>query len=199
MVAHAFGGAFHTPDTIVNIQSKASDGRFITSYPSEIDAFTLKIVPVAGDEILIEDSADTLKKKKITVGSLLHVQIAKITIDHTQFQTAGLTKTNTLYSLPAGAILIGCRLKPSPAWLGGAISAYNLSIGYAGNNQDMMTEYDVMNLVIGDMEYAESQCFQSFDYNNAVSVTVTARSVTANLSASTQGVAVVELIYIPKA
>lgn len=122
----------------------------------------------------------------------------KITITHTEFQTAGLTFNKTLWALPAGAIVIGSRLKASATWQGGAIANYYLSIGISGALQQIMTEYDAMNIVIGNTEYAESFLFESFNYGASVDLKVAARSVGANLSASTQGTALVEIFYLPK-
>jgi hypothetical protein len=199
-VAHSFGGGLHIADTVANIQGKVSDGSLLTSKPSEISAFANKAVPIAADLLLIEDSASANAKKNITIGSLPYtVQTAKINISHVDFQTAALTKTNTLFSLPAGAIVIGIRLKASAIFTGPAISNYFLSVGISGGTGDLMQEYDTKTITPGDQEYAESHVFQSFDYNNAFNLTVTGRSVGANLSTSTGGAAVVEVIYIPKA
>lgn len=122
----------------------------------------------------------------------------KVNIDHTMFQTAGLSNSITLWPIPAGALCLGSRLKCGSAWLGGAITNYFLSLGVAGATQDLMTEYDAMNIVVSDTEYAEAFAFQSFNYNAAVNLVVTARSVGGNLSLSTQGVGVVEVFYLPK-
>jgi hypothetical protein len=68
--SHAIGGTAHSSDTIANIQSKVSDGSLITTAAGEINALTSKASPVANDLLVIEDSADTNKKKKITITSL---------------------------------------------------------------------------------------------------------------------------------
>ena len=69
-IAHTFGGGSHLADTVANTQTKLSDGSFITSKPGEIAAFAAKAVPTTSDLILIEDAADTNKKKSITIGTL---------------------------------------------------------------------------------------------------------------------------------
>lgn len=122
----------------------------------------------------------------------------EVILSHVDFQTAGLTKTNVLFSLPAGNIVLFTRLKSSVVFAGGAITNYYLALGITGGLQDLMTEYDAMNIVVGDQEYAESFAAQSFDYNNAVNLQVTARSVGANLSESLTGSAVVEIYHLSK-
>ena len=69
-IAHAFGGGSHLADTVANTQTKLSDGSFITSKPGEIAAIAAKAVPTTADYILIEDAADTNKKKSITIANL---------------------------------------------------------------------------------------------------------------------------------
>jgi len=68
--AHALAGALHSADTLANIQSKVSDGSLITSAAGEINALTSKASPIGADLLVIEDSADTNKKKKATINSL---------------------------------------------------------------------------------------------------------------------------------
>lgn len=68
--SHAFGGSYHAADTVANIQTKVSDGSFITSKPGEIAALTAKASPVGADLLMIEDSADSNKKKKIISSNL---------------------------------------------------------------------------------------------------------------------------------
>ena len=68
---HALGSALHTADTIVNIQSKVSDGKFITSAKAEISTLPAKASPVPGDLAIIEDSEDSSKKKQVTLSAVL--------------------------------------------------------------------------------------------------------------------------------
>jgi hypothetical protein len=68
--AHAIAGALHTADTLANIQSKVSDGSLITSAAGEINALAAKTTPTASDIVIIEDAADSFKKKKCTFNSL---------------------------------------------------------------------------------------------------------------------------------
>jgi len=133
-----------------------------------------------------------------TVPTSTFLKKTEITIQHTDFQVAGLTDSNTLYALPAGAIVLFIRLKPSVIFTGGAITSYFLMIGITGTLQDLMTEYDARNIVVGDQEYAEAFSAQSFNFNAATNLIVSARSVGANLNASVSGTALVEIYYIDK-
>ena len=154
-----------------------------------------------------------MKNKQISVGgpgrrgwggssaplpSSTYLKKEEITIQHTDFQGAFLTKSNTLYNLPAGAIVLFIRLKPSVIFTGGAITNYFLFIGIAGKLQDLMTEYEARNIVVGNQEYAEAFSAQSFDFNNTTALQISARSVGANLAASVSGTALIEIYYIDK-
>lgn len=67
---HDIGGIRHAADTIAHIQTKVSDGSLITTAAGEISALTAKGVPTTADLLIIEDVADTNKKKKITIANL---------------------------------------------------------------------------------------------------------------------------------
>lgn len=69
--AHAIGGALHTADTLANLKTKISaPDILITSQAAEISTIAAKATPTAADILLIEDAADSNKKKKITIGNL---------------------------------------------------------------------------------------------------------------------------------
>lgn len=68
---HALGSAQHSADTIANIQTKVSDGFFITSAAAEITGLDAKASPVPGDAVMIEDSEDSDKKKKVALSGIL--------------------------------------------------------------------------------------------------------------------------------
>jgi len=135
-----------------------------------------------------------------TIAPILSTYYKKteVTLLHAQLQDASLTKSITLFALPAGAIVLFIRLKHSVIFTGPAITAYYLMIGIAGGIQDLMTEYDVMGSAVSNTEYAESFSAQSFDFNNPVNLLISARSVGANLNTSTAGTALIEIYYIDK-
>ena len=198
--AHAFAGALHSNDTITNVNTKLTDGSLITTKAGEIDALTVKAVPTTSDELIIEDAAAAMAKKKITIGTMPYqLRVAKVPIAYTDLTAGALSNSITLWSVPAGCMIIGTRLKVGTLFSGGAISAYYLSIGVAAATQDLMGEYESHGITVADDEYAEAQAFQSFNYNSAANILITGRSVGANLSAATQGACLVEVFYIPKA
>lgn len=118
----------------------------------------------------------------------------KFTLSHTQLQAAALTNSITLYALPAGCIIHGAKLKHSVTFDGPAITEYHLSLGFAGETQALLIEYDVESIAVGSNNFAISQTFDSRDHNDVVNVLVTGRSVGANLNTSTQGTAEVWLL-----
>lgn len=72
LTAHAIGGVLHTASSVTDIKTKVSGPDFlITSQASEFTGLTVKAAPVRADVVIIEDSADTNKKKSAEVGDLV--------------------------------------------------------------------------------------------------------------------------------
>lgn len=72
---HAIGGALHTADTLANLKTKISaPDILITSQAAEISTLTTKATPAGADLLIIEDSADTNKKKKVLISTLPHTE-----------------------------------------------------------------------------------------------------------------------------
>ena len=115
--------------------------------------------------------------------------LAPITITHVQFQTAALTNTSIVYSLPAGGIIHGVKLKHSVTFDGPAITEYWLSLGFAGESQALLIEYDVESTAVANDNFAISQVFDSRNHAAATNVIMTARSVGNLLNTSQQGTA----------
>ncbi len=101
--SHALGTA-HSADTLANLNAKISDATLDDSgdsrtddnavhdnVQSEISVVALKATPVSGDLLLIEDSADSNNKKRITVGTL---------------PTGGSGEANTASNQGAGSSLV---------------------------------------------------------------------------------------------
>jgi hypothetical protein len=61
--AHSFGGASHTADSIANVQTKLSSGKFITTDPSEIITIAENTTPAYNDYLLTEENIGGAKKK----------------------------------------------------------------------------------------------------------------------------------------
>lgn len=117
----------------------------------------------------------------------------KLSVVHTQFQTAGLTQNISLYSLPAGGLIHGVKLKQSIAFAGVGITGYFLSLGFVGALDDLLIEYSVTPAVANDV-FAISQTFDSRNHGAAVDVRIAARSTGANLDQSTAGAADIWLL-----
>jgi len=116
------------------------------------------------------------------------------TITHIQFQAAALTNDISLYALPRGGIIHGVKLKHSVLWDGPGITEYWLSVGFVGDLQALLIEYDVESTPVGNTEFAISQTFDSRNHGATTDIRVGARAVGANLNASTQGTAQVWLL-----
>jgi len=117
----------------------------------------------------------------------------KFSVTHTQFQTAGLTQNILLYSLPAGGLIHGVKLKNTIAFAGAGITDYFLSLGFVGALDDLLIEYSVTPAPAAD-SFAIAQTFDSRNHSAAVDVRIAARSTGANLSASTAGAADIWLL-----
>lgn len=122
-------------------------------------------------------------------GGMVPAWISPITFTHTQLQAAALTNSLLVYSLPAGGIIHGVKLKHSITFDGPAITEYWVSVGFAGDLQALLIEYDVESTPVGNDQFAISQTFDSRNHAAATSIFVGARSVGANLNTSTQGTA----------
>jgi hypothetical protein len=74
LTAHAIGGPLHTSSTVTDIKTKvAGPDVLITSQASEFSSAPIiaKGAPLRADVILLEDSADTQKKKSAEIGNLV--------------------------------------------------------------------------------------------------------------------------------
>ena len=112
----------------------------------------------------------------------------KFSITHIDLQAAALGNDIELYSMPAGGLIHGAKLKQSIAFAGAGITAYDLSIGFAAGLESIMPLYDVTAAPANDV-FAIAQDFDSRNHGAAVSVKVAAVSVGANLDQSTAGAA----------
>lgn len=124
------------------------------------------------------------------------VQSVKVTITHTQLQAAALSNNIQLFSLPAGAIFAGVKMKHSVAFGGGAIASYRLSVGVVGLLEKYMPLSDVF-AAPAATDIKTAFPFSAENQSAAVSVRVQAVSTGANLNASTGGSADFWIFYAP--
>jgi hypothetical protein len=69
--AHPLAGSLHTASTVTDLKTKISGTDIlITSQQGEVSTLAVKATPVSSDILLIEDSADSNKKKQITISTL---------------------------------------------------------------------------------------------------------------------------------
>lgn len=70
--AHAFAGSLHSNDTVTNMKTKLTGDadRILSSQAGEISLYTSKAAPTTSDLLVIEDAADSNKKKQITIATL---------------------------------------------------------------------------------------------------------------------------------
>lgn len=113
----------------------------------------------------------------------------KFSVTHTQLQAAALTNSITLFSLEAGGVIHGVKLKHSVVFDGPGITDYFLSLGIAGATADLLNEYDVENTPVANDNFALSSVLDTYNHGATTAILLTARSVGANLDASTSGAA----------
>lgn len=71
LTVHAIGGPLHSASTVTDIKTKVSGPDFLlTSQAAEISTMTVKATPAETDIVVIEDSADSYKKKKALLSTI---------------------------------------------------------------------------------------------------------------------------------
>lgn len=134
----------------------------------------------------------------MAIGGLTKVR--KITITHTQLQTAGLTNNITLLTLAPREMVKSITLRHSTAFAGPSIASYTLSVGIAGTLTKYLAAKDVFTAVTDTLFYGALAAANSVEsYANPVALKIAAVAVGANLSVSTAGVVEVwvETIQLP--
>lgn len=102
------------------------------------------------------------------------------------FSTAATTLSINLFVLPAGADIHEMKMKHSTSFLGGAITAYTISVGIAGTVAKYAAAFDVFQAVSGTA-FQLSHSVGSESHTATTQIIATATSTTANLNAATQG------------
>lgn len=110
----------------------------------------------------------------------------KYTVTYAQLAAAALTNNVTLLTLPVGGIIHAVKIKHSVAFTGGAISAYSVSLGIAGNTAKYASAFDIFQAVAADT-FQLSQVLASESHTATTAILLSAISVGANLSAATAG------------
>jgi len=110
----------------------------------------------------------------------------KYTISHTALQTASVTNTIDLATLPLKTVLHQIMIKQSTAFAGSSITAYTLSVGITGSLQKYSASYDVFQS-ISDTARSITQIEDVPSFSSSTTLKLTATSTGANLNSSTTG------------
>ena len=110
----------------------------------------------------------------------------KFTKTFTTLSAAATTNDIELFSLPAGGVVHAVKIKHSAAFTGGAISAYTVSVGIAGN----LVKYSAAQNVFqapGNTVFLLTATTGTENHGAATSIRLAATSTGANLNAATAG------------
>lgn len=112
----------------------------------------------------------------------------KTTKTYTDFSTAALTNSISLgITLLPQQVLRGVVIKHSAAFSGPGITGYNVSLGLSGNNAKYASAFDVYQAASATTSQSSLDMFVE-NFSTFTTVTVTATSIGANLSAATAGI-----------
>lgn len=142
----------------------------------EIEAGHMNILRDAG--IALEDQVTSLTAKAGVW--------TKYTVGYAALQTAALTNTVELLSLPAKGVLEAIIMKHSTAFAGTSITDVKLSVGTVSEADRFLESFDV-DSAVADGNFAESVMAELLSFSGATSVKLKATAVGANLSALSAG------------
>ena len=146
---------------------------------------------LTGSERLVGDQG--LVTKNVTpvqiASFILSPQWVKVasSLTYAGFATPALNQSIPLFTLLAGGVIHGIKIKHGAPFKGGALSAYTLSVGIASIPDKYASAFNVFQAV-GSNVIQISQTFGTEDNVLTTSILVTARSVGGNLDAATTGV-----------
>jgi hypothetical protein len=110
----------------------------------------------------------------------------KFTVDYTDLAAAALTNDIEVYSLVAGEIIHGVKIKHSTAFSGGTITDYTVSIGIAGDLVKYASAFDVFQAV-DNQTFQLSSTFGSENHGAATSIRIAAVAIGDDLDQATDG------------
>lgn len=147
-----------------------------------VDTFHASSTPTANNLLPLDANA-LMPAAALPVSTL---KWTKYTVAYTALSTAATTNNITLFTLPAGGIIHGVKIKHSTSFTGGAISAYTLSVGITGTLAKYATAYDVFQATASNT-FQLSNILGSEDHTSTTAIKVAATSTGANLNAATAG------------
>lgn len=108
-------------------------------------------------------------------------------VSYTAFSTAATMNSIALFTLPAGGVIHGIKIKHSTAFAGTSITAYTVSVGISGTVAKYASAFNVFQTV-SSTAFQLSGDFVEENDGATTGVLITATSTGANLSAATAGV-----------
>jgi len=109
--------------------------------------------------------------------------------------TPGTTEDIEIFSLPAGGIIHGVKIKHPIAFSGGGASSFTVSVGIVGNLTKYASAFDVFQTVADDT-FQLSQSFGSEDHGSVTSIRAAAISDVALLGVTVGGAEVWLLVSV---
>lgn len=110
----------------------------------------------------------------------------KFTKTFTDLSFAGLTNDIQVYSLAAGEVIHGVKIKHSTAFSGGSIASYTVSVGIVSALTKYASAFDVFQAT-SNTTFQISNSFGSENHGASTSIRLAAVSTGGNLSTATTG------------
>jgi hypothetical protein len=174
------------PASSLGDQLSLAAGSNVTLHPGE----SLDLTAGAGGDF---GTTTNLNGPAATATGTNYPGWVKVTKDHVAFQTAALTNTVNLYTLPAKSVIHACLVKHTVQFAGTGITAYNLTSvngasAYFGGSGTYSLNAVPANVGQGKMQpFAQTGYGSLEDFGATKQITVSVQSVGANLSFSTAG------------
>jgi hypothetical protein len=113
----------------------------------------------------------------------------KITKTFSDFSTAGLSSTVTIYTLPAKCVILSVMMKHNTAFAGGSIATYTVSVGRTGVLQDFITNSNVKQAPSSTLSFKPLTAMipTVYDFSATTDVVASAISTIGNLNTATAG------------
>lgn len=111
----------------------------------------------------------------------------KYTVTYSDLSAASTTNDVELFSLPAGGVIHGVKIKHSTAFSGGSISAFTVSVGITGTLAKYASAFDVFQAV-GNTTQQISSTVGTENHGASTSIKIAATSTGANIDQATAGI-----------
>ena len=167
-------GFFRASDGAFELSGATSGAvGFIAPAVAGSTTYTLPSADGTAGQMLSTDGAATLSWA--TPGGVTPVW-TKYTVPYSSFTAIANTESITLFTLAAGGVIHGVKIKHSTAFSGGALSAYDVSVGIAGNEQKYAPNFDVFQAT-GATTYDLTSDLGGEDHGATTAILITATSV----------------------